>query len=145
MHPDHRRHLILLFVMALMALPAAAQSEVSPDHFEDQPSTKSSNAAPQTGHKTLQQRMAAEQAQLESYLRQIKEKAAQVEKARQLQIASAGSTNELGNSMTLAEEEKGLKRLKQSLAGPIHETEARIARLQNKLRGTPTTTVARQR
>jgi len=119
----------LPLALALMALPAWAQFDVNPDHFDAQPAARTMAAAPQA-ISLQQQQIATEQTRLNGYRKQIVDKAADVEHARQLLISPAGSADEAGESIALAVQQKQLDELKKSLAGPMQESKLRIARLQ---------------
>jgi hypothetical protein len=125
---NHMRYIGLLVLAVLFSVPAVAQFEVSPDHFDDPPATPAQTSAAQKEHVRLQ--MASAQAELKKCHKQIENKAAEVEQARQLLLSPAGSADEAGESFALAARERELKQLKTSLAAPIHEAELRIAKLQ---------------
>lgn len=119
----------LPLALAFITLPAWAQFDVAPDHFDLQAAAAASAAAPQA-MSVHQQQIAAEQARLDGYRKQIAEKAVQVEQARQVLISPAGSADEAGESIALAAQQKQLDHLKKSLAEPMHESELRIVQLQ---------------
>ena len=119
----------LPLALALMTLPAWAQFDVTPDHFDEQTAVAARAAAPQA-MSMQQQQIAAEQARLNGYHKQIADKAAQVEQARQVLTSPTGSADEAGESIALAAQQKQLNNLKKSLAGPMRESELRMARLQ---------------
>lgn len=119
----------LPLALALMVFPAWAQFDVSPDHFDAQATTRAS-AAPPYAMSMQQQKIAAEQARLNDYRKQIADKAAEVEQARQVLISPAGTADEAGESIALAAQQKQLDEVKKSLAGPMQESELRIAQLQ---------------
>jgi len=73
-----------LVVLALLAEPAWAQFEVSPDHFESDQDSKSASA-----HETeLQIQISDLQDQIGSYLANIQAKSEMVEEARQAAISA---------------------------------------------------------
>jgi len=118
----------LPLALALIALPAWAQFDVNPDHFDQQAAAIATASSPQAIN--MQQQIAAEQARLNGYRKQIADKATEVEEAMQMLTSPAGSADEAGESIALAAQQKQLEQLKNSLAGPMMESEQRIARLQ---------------
>lgn len=119
-----------LLLMTLPALPALAQFEVSPDHFDEMSGASSQNSDSRR-HDELRQQIAIQQARLEIYRKQIEAEAALVEEARQILI-SAGSPDGAGEIVDLYMRQKALEALRQSLAGPIREAQAVLAGLERE-------------
>src|ERR1700757_4086961 len=125
---NYTRYIALLALAVLFSVPAAAQFEVSPDHFDEPPATPVQTSAAQKENARLE--LARARAELRKCRKQIEDKTAEVEQARQLLLSPAGSADEAGESFALAARERELKQLKKRLAGPIHDAELRIAELQ---------------
>ena len=140
------RYIAPLALAVLFSVPAVAQFDVSPDHFDDPPATPAQASVAQKENIRFQ--MARAQAELKKCHKQIENKAAEVEQARQLLLSPTGSADEAGESFALAERERELKQLKKALAAPIHDAELRIAKLQrdqNAVASVPATTATAAR
>ena len=132
MHCMHR--LILLFsVSALAAIqPAAAQFEVSPDHF-DKPAIARTPQSTRAEQK-LKESIAEEHTLLDNYAGQLAAKAQQVENLRQETI-SAGIIGDGGAMymMWLSTEQQELQALQASLTPLMDFSRDVLARLHNDL------------
>jgi len=132
MHRMHR--LILIFsVSALAAIqPAAAQFEVSPDHFDNPrvAQTLQSTRAEQN----LKESIAEEQTMLDQYAEQLAAKAQQVENLRQDAI-SAGIGGDAGGMFitSFRTEQQELQALQASLAQLMDFSREVLAGLRNDL------------
>jgi hypothetical protein len=125
---NYTRYIVLLALAVLLSIPAAAQFEVSPDHFNEPPATPVQTSAAQKENARLE--LASARAELKKCRKQIEDKTAEVAQARQLLLSPAGSADEAGESFALAAREKELNQLRKTLAAPIHDAELRIAELQ---------------
>lgn len=122
-------------LVAMLAIPALAQFEVDPDHFDSpdqivERSSGHSRKATSRRQDEVRKQIASQQARLESDRKQIEVKAALVEEARQILI-SAGSHDGAGESVFYIRQ-KELEALQQSLAAPIREAEAVLAALEGE-------------
>jgi hypothetical protein len=121
----------LFFFLAMAAMPALAQFEISPDHFgSDQPNSEKAADSGPAAH--LKQQIAEQISLLAGYRSQIETQAALVEQSRQLLISPAGSADEAGESIALSVNEKRLEELKRSLADRIRVAETILAGLETK-------------
>jgi len=108
-------------------LPAAAQADVNPDHFRDEPSTQISASAPDSQIRALE-------VQLKAYQQELAAKSELVEKARQEAI-SAGIQGDGAAPFIDActQEEKEMEALLASLSPKMEQTRALIASLNNSV------------
>jgi len=132
MHRMHR--LILLFSVSALATiqPAAAQFEVSPDHFDSRPIAQTPQSA--RAQQKLQETIAEEQAMLDKYAGQLAAKAQLVEDLRQEAI-SAGISGD-GAAMyipSLRTGQQELQALKASLTPLMEFSREVLAGLHNDL------------
>src|ERR1700760_3092075 len=97
---NYVRYIAVLALAVLFSIPAAAQFEVSPDHFDDPPATPVQTSAAQKENARME--MASARAELKKCQKQIEDKAAEVEQARELLLSPAGSADEAGESFALA-------------------------------------------
>jgi flagellar biosynthesis/type III secretory pathway protein FliH len=118
---------VTLLLMAA-ALPAGAQSEISPDHFDDAPGTTVSVQA-SAQNDAMTQQMASEEAKLRGYEAQISEKERQV--ADDLKAAGSFPGDEAGQMIAYSVHQKECDQLKQALAQKIQETRETLASLRN--------------
>lgn len=132
MHCMHR--LIFLFsVFALATIqPAAAQFEVSPDHF-DRPAVPQTQQSMRAEQK-LKDNIADEQALLQSYKEQLAAEVQKVEDLRQ-ELISAGINGDGADQYrtALLSEQEELQTLQASLAPRMDFSQAVIAGLNNDL------------
>jgi hypothetical protein len=132
MHRMHR--LILLFsVSALAAIqPAAAQFEVSPDHFDNPPIAQTPQSA--RAEQKLRESIAEEQAMLDHLAGQLAAKAQQVETLREEAI-SAGIGGDSGAMYITAfrAEQQELQALQASLTPLMDFARQALAGLHNDL------------
>ncbi len=112
------------------ALPAGAQSEISPDHFAE---NSSINAPVQAGLQppdAVKAQMAAEQARLNGYESQISEKEQQAQADYQAAISTYPG-DEAGQMIAYNLHQRECEQLKQALAANIREARENLARLDN--------------
>jgi hypothetical protein len=119
-------------LLLLSAVSAAAQFEVSPDHFDDNPPSSPqvahSNSATDLKLQDLKMKIAEQKKLLASYQNQLLQKTALTEKARQA-LLNSGSAAERNDFLR----QKGeLRELHQSLAGPVREAQLALVRLERQ-------------
>ena len=112
-------------LMATLALPAVAQFEVSPDHFDD---SAAENPRISDSHRLahIERQLATHRARLTDYHKRIKLQVALVEEARQ-KLNSLPESN-----IALQARQRDLEALRRSLAGPIRYAKATIAGLKTE-------------
>ena len=115
-------------LMLAAALPAAAQSEISPDHFDDAPGTTMSASAAALPSDGMTAQIAAEEAKLKGYETQITEKERQMQD--DLNAANLFPGDEAGQMIAYSAHEKECNQLRASLAPKMQETREAIARLK---------------
>jgi hypothetical protein len=118
-------------LMATLALPAVAQFEVSPDHFDDNPA-ENPRISNSHSHAVIEQQLATHQARLTGYHKQIKAQVALVEEARQKLNSLAENTERAGANIAFQARQRDLQALRRSLAGPIRYAKATIAALKTE-------------
>lgn len=118
-------------LMATLALPAVAQFEISPDHFDDNPAE---NPRIADSHRLAQieQQLATHRARLTGYHKRIKAQVALVEEARQKLNSVAESTERAVANIALQARQRDLEALRRSLARPIRYAKATIAGLKTE-------------
>jgi hypothetical protein len=120
----------ILVVMAMLALPAVAQFEPSPDHFDDNPPEN----ARISQRVTIQQQLSTHQATLRDCRKRIKFQAALLEQARQ-KVKSLGDPIEKeAAEVAVQARQKDLEALQRSLAEPIRLAKVAIASLKTERR-----------
>lgn len=116
-----------LLLLMMFAVPAVAQFEVSPDHFDDNPS--SSRQADHSNSVTgLKLQIAEQKKLLASYQDRLLQKSALVAKARQA-LGNSGSAAARNDYFRQKSE---LRELHQSLAGPVRNAQLALARLERQ-------------
>lgn len=115
------------------ALPAGAQSEISPDHFAENSSINAPAQASVQPSDSVKAQMAAEQARLDGYEAQISEKERQVEKDYQAAISTYPG-DEAGQMIAYNVHQKECDQLKETLAANIREARENLARLEKGMR-----------
>jgi phage shock protein A len=116
-----------LLLLMMSAVPAFAQFEISPDHFDDNPSS-SQQADHSNSVAALILQIAEQKKLLASYQDQLLQKTALMEKARQ---ALRNSGNAAARNDVLRQQRE-LRELRQSLTGPVHEAKLALARLERQ-------------
>ncbi|HEY1525553.1 MAG TPA: hypothetical protein VGH51_04880 [Candidatus Angelobacter sp.] len=122
-----RSYWFTLLLLMMFAVPAVAQFEVSPDHFDDNPSS-----SPQADHSnsvtSLRLQIAEQKKLLASYQDRLLQKSALVAKARQA-LGNSGSAAARNDYFRQKSE---LRELHQSLAGPVRNAQLALARLERQ-------------
>lgn len=120
-----------LMFLAMATVPAVAQFEVSPDHFDDDSSNsrKFADARPQDA---LKQQIAEQKALLASYQEQIQRKTAVMHRARYDVGSSANGADSAAARENFLRQQKELRDLRQVLAKPIHDARAALNQLERK-------------
>ena len=125
-----------LMFLTMATVPAVAQFEVSPDHFDEDSANgrKVADARPLEG---LKQQIAEQKTLLASYQEQIQRKTAVMDRARYNVGSSANGADKAAARENFLTQQRELHELRQALAKPIHD--ARVAlhgleRKQNALR-----------
>lgn len=125
-----RSYWFTLLLLMMFAVPAVAQFEVSPDHFDDNPS--SSRQADHSNSVTgLRLQIAEQKKLLDGYQDQLLQKSALVAKARQA-LGNSGSAAARNDYFRQKSE---LRELRQSLAGPVRNAQLALARLERQRQG----------
>jgi hypothetical protein len=122
-----RSYWFLMFFLVMAVVPAVAQFEVSPDHFDDGPSIsqKLDNSSPAAN---LKRQIAEQKKLLASYQDRLLQKSVQVAKARQA-LENSGNATARND---LLRQKSELQELRQSLAGPVHHAKLVLARLERQ-------------
>ncbi|HEY2115650.1 MAG TPA: hypothetical protein VGJ51_11190 [Candidatus Angelobacter sp.] len=127
-----RSHWFALLLLMMSAVPALAQFEVNPDHFDDNPSS-SQQGAPSTSAtglklQDLKMQIGEQKKLLASYQDRLLQKSAVVAKARQalLNSGSAAARNDF------LKQRNELRELRQSLANPVRGARLALARLERQ-------------
>ena len=111
-------------------LTAGAQSEVSPDHFDDQPSAAAAQASTTQPSEAVKAQIATEEARLNGYEAQINEKERQVKSDWEAATTTAPG-DEAGQMIAYTIHEKECEQLKADLAPQIREARETLASLRN--------------
>ena len=112
------------------ALTSGAQSEVSPDHFDDQPSAAAAQANTTQSSEAVKAQIATEEARLNGYEAQITEKESQVKSDWEAATTTAPG-DEAGQMIAYTVHEKECEQLKAALAPQIKEAREMLASLRN--------------
>ena len=117
--------------VAMATVPAVAQFEVSPDHFDEDSSNrrKVADARPQDG---LKQQIAEQKALLTSYQEQIQRKTAVMDRARYDVGSSAKGADSAAARENFLRLQRELRGLRQVLAKPIHDATVALNQLERK-------------
>jgi len=120
----------LMFV-AMGTVPAVAQFEVSPDHFDEDSSNsrKVADARPLEG---LKQQIAEQKALLASYQEQIQRKTAVMHRARYDVGSPADGADNAAARENFLRQQRELRGLRQVLAKPIHDARVALIGLERK-------------
>src|ERR1700748_1911196 len=122
----------LMFVaMAMATVPAVAQFEVSPDHFDEDSANgrKVADARPLEG---LKQQIAAQKTLLASYQEQIQRKTAVMDRARYNVGSSANGADKAAARKKFLTQQREPPELRQVLAKPIHDAIVALNGLERK-------------
>jgi hypothetical protein len=116
-----------LLLLMMSAVPAVAQFEVSPDHFDDNPpsSRQVVNSSPAA---SLKLQIAGQKKLLAGYQDRLLQKSALVSKARQA-LEDSGSATARND---LLRQRRELRELRRSLAGPVRDAQVALARLERQ-------------
>ncbi len=127
MKMNARSYWFTLLLLIMSAVPACAQFEVSPDHFEDSPSIsrQGNHSNSVTG---LKLQIAEQKKLLAGYQDRLLQKSALVTKARQA-LENSGSATARNDFLRQKSE---LRELRQSLAGPVRDSQVALARLERQ-------------
>ena len=117
--------------LAMATVPAVAQFEVSPDHFDEDSSNRRTLAdvRPQDA---LKQQIAEQKALLASYQEQIQRKTAVVNRTGHDVGTSANGANGAAARENFLRQQRELRDLRQVLAKPIHDASVALAGLERK-------------
>jgi hypothetical protein len=116
-----------LLLLMMFAVPAVAQFEVSPDHFDDNPSS-SRQGDHSNSVTSLKLQIAEQKKLLASYQDRLLQKPALVTKARQA-FGNSGSVTARNDFLRQKSE---LRELRQSLADPVRDAQLALARLERQ-------------
>jgi hypothetical protein len=121
-----------LLLLMMSAVPAFAQFEISPDHFDDNPSSSPkaahSNPASDLKLQDLKMKIGEQKKLLAGYQDQLLQKSSLVAKARQA-LGKLGSTSARDDYFRQKSE---LRELRESLAGPVRDAQLALARLERQ-------------
>jgi hypothetical protein len=116
-----------LLLLIMFAVPALAQFEVSPDHFDD-----NSSSARQANHSnsvtSLRLRIAEQKKLLAGYQDQLQQKSALVARARQ----ALGNSGSAATRNDYFRQKSELRELRESLAGPVRNAQLALAGLERQ-------------
>lgn len=116
-----------LFLLALLAAPAWAQTEIMPDHFPDDPAPSHAALSPE-----LQSQIQTLQSRIAGYEQQLQAKSAMVEEARQAAISAGIQGDGAGSSIDeFRRQQHELVLLTQSLKPHIVQASNALHTLQN--------------
>jgi multidrug efflux pump subunit AcrA (membrane-fusion protein) len=118
---------ITLLLLMMSAIPAVAQFEISPDHFDDNPPS-SQQAAQSDSMTSLKRQIAGQKKLLAGYQDRLLQKSALVEKARQ---AFRNSSSATARNDFLRQKSE-LRELRQSLSGSVRDGQLALARLERQ-------------
>jgi hypothetical protein len=122
-----RPYWFALLLLVMFAVPAFAQFEVSPDHFDDNPSS-SPKVAHSNSAANLKLQIAEHKKLLANFQDRLLEKSALVAKARQT-LKDSGSVTARNDFLKQKSE---LRELRQSLAVPVQNAQLALARLERQ-------------
>ena len=122
-----RYYCLALLLLMMFAVPALAQFEVSPDHFDDNPSS-SQQADHSKSVTSLRLQIAEQKKLLAGYQDQLLQKSALVTKARQ----ALGNSGNAAARNELLRQKSELRELRQSLTDPVHNAQLALARLERQ-------------
>lgn len=122
-----RSYWFTLLLLMMSAVPACAQFEVSPDHFDDNPSS-SRQSDHSNSVTSLKLQIAEQKKLLASYQDRLLQKSALVMKARQA-LENSGSATARNDFLRQKSE---LRELRQSLGGPVRDAQLALARLERQ-------------
>ncbi len=127
-----RPYWFTLLLLTMSAVPAAAQFEVSPDHFDDNSANNRqvthSNSAANLKLQDLKMQIGEQKKLLASFQDRILQKSALVAKARQA-LGNSGSDSARNDYFRQKSE---LRELRESLAVPVHNAQRALARLERQ-------------
>ncbi len=128
------RRFLLCAVMAaagtVLAVPVAAQFEVTPDHFSD----ASANQPTQRALTKLKDQIAARQQELDGYYQALHRQLDAVEQARELAVGSGAMGDAAGMYIeAYRQEQRTLEALTFQLNTRISAAQAAISALENQL------------
>src|SRR6185437_9583062 len=113
-----RTYWFALLLLVIFAVPAFAQFEVNPDHFDDNPPS-SQQVARSNSAADLKLQIAEQKKLLANFQDRFLEKSALVAKARQT-LEDSGSVTARNDFLT---QKRELRELRQSLAVPVHNAQ----------------------
>ena len=122
-----RYYCLALLLLMMFAVPAFAQFEVSPDHFDDNPSS-SRQADHSKSVTSLRLQIAEQKKLLAGYQDQLLQKSALVTKARQ----AFGNSGNAAARNELLRQKSELRELRQSLTDPVRNAQLALARLERQ-------------
>lgn len=122
-----RSYWLTLLLLMMSAVPAVAQFEVSPDHFDDNPSS-SRQGDHSNSVTSLKLQIAEQKKLLASYQDRLLQESALVTKAREA-LENSGSATARNNFLRQKSE---LRELRRSQAGPVRDAQLALARLERQ-------------
>lgn len=127
MKMNARPYWFTLLLLLMSVLPACAQFEVSPDHFDDNPSS-SRQGDHSNSVSSLKLQIAEQKKVLASYHDRLLQKSALVAKARQA-LENSGSATARNDFLRQKSE---LRELRESLASPVRDAQLALTRLERQ-------------
>lgn len=122
-----RSYCFALLLLMMSAVRAVAQFEVSPDHFDDNPSS-SRQSDHSSSVTSLKLQIAERKKLLASYQDRLLQKSALVTKARQA-LDNSGSAPARNDFLRQKSE---LRELRQSLSSPVRDAQLALTRLERQ-------------
>lgn len=127
-----RSYWFALLLLVMFSVPAVAQFEVSPDHFDDNPPSSQqvthSNSATNLKLQDLKMQVGEQKKLLANFQGKLLQKSALVAKARQA-LHDSGSAVARNDFLRQKSE---LRELRESLAGPARDAQLALARLERQ-------------
>jgi len=122
---NSKSYCFTLLLMMVSAVPAVAQFEINPDHFDDNPPSSQ-----QTDHSvnSLKLQIAEQKKLLAGFQDRLLQKSALVAKARQA-LKNSGSATARNDYLKQRSE---LRELRESLVGPVRDAHLALARLERQ-------------
>jgi hypothetical protein len=114
-------------LLLMMSVPAVAQFEVSPDHFDDD-SPSSRQVIHSNSATDLKLQIAEQKKLLASFQDRLLQKSVLVAKARQ----ALGNSSSAAARNDFLRQKKELRELRQSLAGPTRDAQVALGQLERQ-------------
>ena len=123
------RYAVLAGLAALLAVPAMAQFEISPDHFDEPRKEAAQRLSPEA--QKLQTQITEQKGVLADYQAQIDTRRKELD-ALWNDIISKSTDDEAGQAIAFFHEQKQFEEFKRSMVPRITAVESNVARLEQK-------------